>query len=159
MAMPLAVVLRYADNLIGEYAADTIIEHNKVVDEHGKAFVGKLGRFIGNTCIKLCNDDKRQTHLILVKKGKQGYVFHSAPIKSAQATRPDSMLIPAYYRNSKRITSWICIGDKLTLLDADEANTWVIKSSRMPLEDSLRMSMAAYFIAEKKKPITIKSTY
>ena len=142
-------VIRYADSLMaGE--SDTIEEHNKIVAEHGKAYVGKVGKFIGQKALTICNDEKKTKYLILVKKCKGGYAFFQAKIESAQASRPPLELVPEYYRNKKGILSWICISEKFVPWSEAESSTWIIQSSGMEVAHTLAQSMAAYFIAVKK---------
>jgi len=149
MNRPIGIVLRYADNLMAR-KVDTIEEHNKIFTEQGKVYVGKIGKFIGEKAISICNDQKIIRCLILVKKNKQGYEYYQAKIESAQATKPPLNLIPEYYRNAKGISTWICINSKLEKLDDEDSKSWIIKSSGMELSHTLRRSMAAYFITRKK---------
>jgi hypothetical protein len=146
---PIGLVIRYADSLMAG-KSDTIEEHNKVVDEHGKVFVGKIGRFIGQKAIAICNDEKKSKYLILVKKSKGGYAFYKAKIESGQTAKPPLGLIPEYYRANMGIKSWICISEKLVPLTEKEIKTWIIQSSGMEVAHTLARSMAAYFIAVEK---------
>jgi len=146
---PIGLVIRYADNLMAGQS-DTIEEHNKVLDEHGKVFVGKIGKFIGQKAIAICNDEQKSKYLLLVKKSKGGYAFYKAKIVSGQTAKPPLGLIPEYYRDNREIKSWICISEKLVPLTEKEIKTWIIQSSGMEVADTLARSMAAYFIAVKK---------
>ncbi len=142
------IVLRYADNMLGT-GVDTIAEHNAIVKKYGRAFVGKVGKFIGSRALKICNDNNINKYLILVKKGKGKYIFHFAPIASAQSEYPKADLIPEYYRANKDIVSWICIKGQFRLMSEKEINSWQIISSGFNILDSLRRSMASYFLVTK----------
>ncbi len=138
-------VLRYSDRLLAKNI-DTIAEHNKVLNKEGMVFIGKIGKFIGKNTINICNNETIDKVLLLVKKEKNGYVFHAAKISSAQTVHPALKLIPEYYRESPSILSWIAIKEPLRRLSEKQVSSWVLKSSRLPIRESLASSMASYFI-------------
>lgn len=141
------LLIRYSDKLISDI--DTIEEHNKIIQKEGSACFGKVGRFIGKQNLENCNNNTIEKWLILVKKENKQYIFHKAPISSAQRTKPNLKLIPNYYRDKGGITCWICLKDIFTKMDRQEIVQWVVKSSQERISKTLSESQSGYFIVTK----------
>jgi hypothetical protein len=150
MDAPIGLILRFGDNLLTKNI-DTIEEHNKIYEKHGRVYFGKNGKFIGKAAIEICNNEKMIKYLILAKIVAKRHVLHIAEIESAQSVRPSLHLIPKYYRDRAGILSWICLKSLLYPLNEDELTLWSIKSSGSNILTTLRESMASYFIAIKNK--------
>ena len=138
----------------------TIKEHNRLLAKEGKVWVGKFGRHIGQINMNLCFDQDTEVYLILAKSGKrQGTGIYIARVVEGQNTRPQKTLIPSYYQKRTDVRSWLLIKEPLKELSLKEISRWVIRSSGMPLIESLASSMAGFFVAVKKGSNLVNLSY
>lgn len=142
------ILLRYSDKLFSE-KIDTIKEHNTIIKKHGECYIGKAGRAISVDKINLLMASTANKWIIVVKRVSGLYQFYKAPLIIVVKRRPDSKLIPEYYRDSKHISAWFNVGGEFLLMGKEEVVTWVVKSSKFPVIKVLPRSMAGYFIVQK----------
>jgi hypothetical protein len=146
----IGAVLKYNDDLLPSNSS-TVLEHNKVVREKGMAWLGKFGTPVRSAALKWATTEGIELKLILVRSRQtEGPRIFMAPVVAAQNRRPDSALVPAYYRNKLGIYSWFCINGTFKALTPQELKGWVIASSGMPLAESTKRSSRPFFWAAQK---------
>ena len=87
-----------------ELGKDVITAHNDIVNAHGRACLGKVGRgFAANKLNRLRRslEDGGHCSLIMIRKKKTRYELFAAPLVAIpdQDNVPDLRLVPAYYHD------------------------------------------------------------
>jgi hypothetical protein len=150
----IAVVIRYKDDYLGR-RLDTVHEHNKVITEKRKVWLGKFGAPVTPAILGLCGSKNLEMFLILVRpKGKANEpTLFMAKVSSAQNKRPSLSFVPLYYRKQYDVNTWFCLKSPIKPVNSKELESWVVASSERPLLQTLRQSNRPYFIASIKKQV------
>lgn len=118
--------------------------------------MGKLGRPLGRDNIATINrqcSEQKSTYLYLVQRVGNQFSAYCGTILQVSYTLPknEKHLVPDYYDERqilKMVGFWIKISGIKTL-KADRFNKLYIASSRMPVQETLKHSMAALFVVRQ----------
>jgi len=153
---PVHLLMRFSDKL--GFIGDTIEAHSAVIEKHGAAWFGKMGKTLGREKVERINDQckrKVTTFLYLVQKSAaKGYQIYRANIIEVARDLPagQTRYIPKYYetnRLEKYIRLWTKLS-KLKSVPSSEITGFVVSSSGSPVLVTLGRSMAALFLVRKK---------
>ena len=137
----ITVALRYFDKFAPE--GGTVVAHQKVIDENGFVYYGKLGIPLSMKIIQkmMENDDKR---FLLIHSGKQDrYWMH---FESVTRDDVDARYIPEYYRDrAADFKTWFKVV-KIENAPNDVMKHCFVNSSGRPLGEASKQSMSPYFI-------------
>lgn len=139
----ITVALRYSDNFAPE--GGTIVAHQKMIDNEGFVYYGKLGLPLSMKIINqlMENDDKR---FLLIHSGKQDRYW----VRYVLVTRDDvdKRFIPEYYRDRvSDFKTWFKVL-KIDPAPKDVMSRCIVKSSNRPLGETSKYSMSPYFIIQ-----------
>ena len=137
------IALRFSNNFAPE--AGTIAEHQKIIDEIGYVWYGKLGTAVSNAVTSriLENEEPR---ILLIHSGATGRYW--AFIDAVQRETPEVSAIPAYYRDKAvKFNTWFRV---IRFEDAPKniLSQCTVVSSGVTLSQASRHSMSPYFIIE-----------
>jgi hypothetical protein len=153
---PIHLLMRFSDKL--GFIRDTIEAHSDVIEKHGAAWFGKMGKTLGRDKIERINEQCEQncpTYLYLVQKSSaKGYQIYRGNILKVARDLPkgQNRLVPKYY-DTNRLGEYIRLWTKLAKLKAvpsSEITGFVVSSSGSPVLVTLGRSMAALFVVRKK---------
>ena len=143
------IVVRYSEKF-----GATIDLHNKVAQENGFVWFGKMGSTIANRWIRIFDEQLsrgQNTFLFLVRRDGTRYVFHKARILQIQRDSvPATTEMPGYYADHNLIRQMSCFF-KIDLLKPclkNEIEKIRLASSGSPVTETLSGSMAGLFIVE-----------
>ena len=137
------VALRFAENFAPE--GGTIHAHQKVIDDAGYVWYGKLGAPVSSTVVSeiLMQQDPR---ILLIHSG--GYDRWWAHIAEIKRETPEVAAIPAYYRDkASDFHCWFKVV-RFERAEKDIMSRCFVSSSGTALTDASRHSMSPYFIIE-----------
>ena len=123
----------------------TINEHNKLINENGYVWYGKLGTPISEKTsnIILKNDNPR---ILLIESGHSNRYW--ADIVEISRERPDDSEYPEYYRDkTSSIKTWFKIAH-LYQADKQILGHCTVKSSGRPLSEVSKGSMSSFFLID-----------
>lgn len=148
----IAFVMRYHDNDVPR-GSSTIEEHNAIILKKGRVWVGKYGVRVSEKNLEFCKNKDYTTKLILVKSAglNRGYDAYISNVIDAKWEKPNKQLIPSYYHKRQDVGTWFCINKRFKKLSGEDLLSWIVKSSRELLVDSLHMSMSGFFVAIEKR--------
>ena len=153
MPITIGIALRYKDDLLDD-GATTVEEHNKIIQETGNVWLGKFGVPIISATLKALSEPGVEATLILIRsklaKNDDRPKMFSAPFSGARNARPQSKLIPSYYRKQRDIDTWFCLTSEIRPLTNAEAKAWVIISTGEGLLVSVRRCPRQFFLISRK---------
>ena len=137
------IALRFANNFAPE--TGTIAEHQRIIDELGYVWYGKLGPAVSNSVsaqiIKNIN-----SKILLIHSGSTERYW--AYIDTIQREKPDYFAIPEYYRDmADSFKTWFRI-KKFENAPKDILSKCTVTSSGSTLSQASKHSMSPYFIIE-----------
>lgn len=137
------IALRFANNFAP--VSGTIAEHQKIIDELGYVWYGKLGAAVSDAVSQqiLNNSDSR---ILLIHSGSANRYW--AYVDAIQHEIPETAAIPAYYRDmAASFRTWFRI---IRFEDApkDILSKCTVASSGSSLSQASKHSMSPYFIIE-----------
>lgn len=137
----ITVALRYFDNFAPE--GGTIIAHQKVIDEMGFVYYGKLGAPLSMKVIQqmMENDDKR---FLLIHSGRQDryWMYYDFVTRN----EVDVSYVPEYYRDrASDFKTWFKV-TKIKTAPKNVMGHCFVNSSGRALGEVSRHSMSPYFI-------------
>ena len=148
---PVHLLIRFSNSLLK--TGDTIDEHNKVVEQKGAVWFGKMGSTVSQKHIDVLNEQIEKgvpTYLYLVKGNRRKSTFYKAELIYASKSLPDEEkdLVPTYYQEldiPRFVKFWAKIG---TITPADPADLRQLKvaSSVFPISETLAKSSSGHFI-------------
>lgn len=145
------IVLRFVDQYEG---VDTIEEHKKIIQKHGAAWLGKVGRGLSEKSVGKLDDQCKSTNtnLFLIKRVGSEYKIFRGKVDSVSLALKagERGLIPKYYEENNLIPFvelWFKLGalepaDKRQYANAKTANG---KS----LFEALRGSASLFFLNQE----------
>ena len=137
------IALRFSNNFAP--ASGTIAEHQKIIDQIGYAWYGKLGTPISNTVINqiLENDEPK---VLLIHSGAIGRYW--AYIDAIQKDVPNLSHVPAYYRDmAEKFNTWLRV-TRFENAPKNILSQCIVVSSGATLSQASKHSMSPYFIIE-----------
>ncbi len=157
MKKELGIVIRYSD-MLGDERVNTINEHNRIFNAKGTVYVGKYGQPVGTKYLDLCCQEEYGVMLIMVKKSVgRTYEAHQARIKSGLSSKPPAILVPSYVNVRKDIRCWFELGSELKPMSKNDLQSWFVKSSGLPLLESIAASMSGLFYVTQDKEMAKRS--
>ena len=140
------IALKYKDGLFNE--ADTILEHQKIIDELGHVWYGKLGR-----AISVKNKEKilsmQEPKILLMNSGTTNVYW--AYVSDIVFEKPNISEIPNYY--SERASDfgvWFKIR-KFEKVSKDILTKLFVVTSKRQLYENAHFSMSPVFVITDKK--------
>lgn len=141
-----SIALRFAENFAPE--CGTIEAHERVIEEFGYVWYGKMGSRISQSIAELLltNDDPK---ILLIRSGKvERYWAH---IDKVSFDIPKKEAIPKYYRDkASDFGCWFRVR-KFERAPRDVLGKCYVSSSKKPLAEASKYSMSPYFIIEIKE--------
>ena len=137
------IALRFSNNFAPE--TGTIAEHQKIINDIGYVWYGKLGNAVSST-VKAQILKNEEPKILLIHSGSTGRYW--AYIDCIQREIPDLSAIPAYYREmANKFHSWFRI---IRFEDAPQniLSQCTVASSGKVLSQASRHSMSPYYIIE-----------
>ncbi len=136
----------------------TIEEHQKVIEQEGAVWFGKMGQPISQNAIDKLNkqvEDNIPTYIYLVKGNRRKPKAYVSDLVVASKTIPEEemCLIPPYYKELK-IIQFIKFWAKVTNLheiDLKDLTKMGVVSSVYPLMETLVKSSSGHFYIKEKK--------
>lgn len=155
---PLHLVIRFSDTMFE--VGDVVSLHNKVVDEHGAVWFGKLGGTLSISRIEWLNKQiaqKIQTYIYLVKGNRKKSTPYKAEIVAVSRDFPkkEKALIPPYYEEKKLLkfmNAWVKIG-YIEQVEMSSLKNLKTINSIFPIEETLVRSSSGYFLVHESKSI------
>ena len=137
------VALRFAENFAPD--GGTVAAHQKVIDEIGHVWYGKLGNPVSQAIAKEILESEDPRILLIHSGGQERYWAH---LDAIQREEPEPKEIPFYYRSmAEKFKCWFRIS-KFTKADKNVMSNCTVVSSGKRLTDASRHSMSPYFIIE-----------
>jgi len=154
---PIHLAVRFSDTLFG--IGNVVTRHNKIVEQHGSVYFGKMGQPISQLKVDKLNQqiEKRiPTFLYLVKGNRKKSTAYRAPLLHVQKELPSEQnLIPSYY-SEKNILQFMKvfmrIGEIKKIEIADLTSLRTI-SSLYPLTETLAKSSSGHFYVRERTNI------
>ena len=137
------IALRFSNNFAPE--SGTIAEHQKLIDELGYVWYGKLGSKVSLSVISQILDNQKPRVLLIHSGATRRYWAY---IDAIQKDTPDPAAIPEYYRdNAHLFKTWFHV---IRIEDAakDVLSKCTVVSSGASLSQASRHSMSPYFIID-----------
>lgn len=140
------IALRFGEHFSPD--CGTIAAHQKLIDEMGYVWYGKMGNPVAARIIKELKEQK-YTKILLVKSGKvDRYWAHVAEISK---DTPSSDGIPEYYRDrTEKFKTWFKVTE-FEPAPKDIMTKCIVVSSGISLSEVSKHSMSPYFIIEYKE--------
>jgi hypothetical protein len=133
---------------------DCIQEHLNIIKSLGYVWFGKIGT--KPMIKKLDKIRDNQSNYILLKDPKNAYICEFDAFSDSQ---PNDNEFPKYYKSEILPTRVFSIWFKLTSIkkisDVDSLNQIVLKSSRSPILETTRSSMASFFYTVARREIDL----
>jgi hypothetical protein len=153
---PLHLLIRFSDRLLEKRS--TIEEHQKVIEQEGAVWFGKMGQPIAQHAIDKLNkqvDDNIPTFIYLVKGNRRKPNAYISNLVLASKTVPEDeiSLVPPYYKELE-ILRFIKFWAKVTNLqeiDLKDLAKMRVASSVYPLLETLVKSSSGHFYIKEKK--------
>lgn len=148
------VLLRYSEKVAPQ--PGTIELHKKVLKNHGHVWLGKVGKPVGSFFLEKLQSQtkaKQPTYIFLVNWLSRGeYAVHAGLVHDFKRRESEVDYYPTYYKRFYgSISTWFKIS-KIIKLDSKILKKLQGKSSMLPINLSLRSSMAsAMFVSLDKK--------
>lgn len=137
---------------IGGY--DCIQEHLKLINSSGYVWFGKIG--IKPMKKKLEKMIKDNSKYILLKEPKNAYFCE---FDTFSELSPQDNNFPSYYRShimpNRNFSIWFKLTSIRKIEDIDALNQIVLKSSRCPILETTRSSMASLFYTVARRDINL----
>lgn len=137
------IALRFSNNFAPE--AGTIAEHQRLIDELGYVWYGKLGTAASKTVTDRILENE-SPKILLIHSGAAGRYW--AYINAVQREIPELSAIPSYYRDmADKFNTWFRV---IRFEDAPKniLSQCTVASSGATLSQASRHSMSPYFIIE-----------
>lgn len=135
-----SIALRFSEKF--SPASGTIREHEKLIEQYGFVWYGKMGTAVspGYIAEVLNNEEPR---ILLIHSG--GIDRYWAYITEASSIQPERQYIPEYYRSmADKFHFWFKIV-KITKADRDIMSRCIVSSSKSTLSNASKYSMSPYF--------------
>jgi hypothetical protein len=153
---PLHLLIRFSDRLLEKRS--TIEEHQKVIEQEGAVWFGKMGQPIAQHAIDKLNkqvEDNIPTFIYLVKGNRKKPNAYVSNLVVASKTIPEEELglIPSYYRELEIIQFikfWAKVTD-LHEIELKDLTKMGVASSVYPLMETLVKSSSGHFYIKEKK--------
>ena len=137
------IALRFSNSFAPD--AGTIAEHQKLIDEIGYVWYGKLGTPISDTVISSILENK-EPKILLIHSGTTGRYW--AYIDSIRKDVPELSVIPRYYRNmATKFNTWFRV-TRFEKAPKNILSQCFVVSSGAVLSQASKYSMSPYFIIE-----------
>lgn len=155
---PTHLLIRFSDRLLENKG--TIEEHQKVIDEAGAVWFGKMGQPISQNAIDKLNKQVEEgipTFIYLVKGNRRKPNAYISNLVLASKTIPEEEkdLIPPYYKELeilRFIKFWVKVTN-LHEIDLKDLTKMGVASSVYPLLETLVKSSSGHFYIKEKKTI------
>jgi len=152
------ILVRFSDGMLS--IQDTIAEHQKIIENNGMVWFGKLGKSLGDFHISDVNkqiEEGSKSYLFLVQKNGKRYEFSKGEIIIISKSLPkkEINLVPPYYEKQgiiNNINLWIKLSN-IKEAKLEEIDKYHIVSSGSAVISSIRKSMAALFVLGEGKGI------
>jgi hypothetical protein len=153
---PIHLLIRFSDRLLENKG--TIEEHQKVIEQEGAVWFGKMGQPISQNAIDKLNmqvEEGIPTFIYLVKGNRKKPNAYISNLVLASKTIPEDeiSLVPAYYKELE-ILRFINFWGKVTNLheiDLKDLSKMGVVSSVYPLLETLVKSSSGHFYIKEKK--------
>ncbi|SFG07192.1 hypothetical protein SAMN04487761_10378 [Lachnospiraceae bacterium C7] len=141
------VAIRFADKYAPQEG--TIALHEKVIEDKGYVWFGKLGSPISEATAKIVLENEEAKILLLHSGKKERYWAYVTEIRRI---KPDDVsAIPTYYEPKiNDFTTWFRI-TKFELAEKDILSKCVVASSKAVLQDAAKRSMSSFFVIETEE--------
>jgi hypothetical protein len=151
------LVVRFSDTMFG--MGDVAALHNKIVNEQGFVWFGKLGQTIAQKRVDMLNEQVAKnipTYLYLVKGNRKKSTAYRADLLSISREEPeDKAFYPAYYAEKEIIQymkAWMKVG-KIEAIEMTEMAKLKALNSVFPISETLARSSSGYFLIHESKAI------
>ncbi len=156
----LHIVLKYREHFTS--VLGTIALHEQIIQSHGCVWIGKWGRPIQSRLIKIVAEQIKAripTYIFLAKYTGRTYLIHAGKLIDIATFLDNDELIPEYYRDKRSsIKTWFKI-ISLPQLDPTILGKLIGASSGMPINQTLKKSMASTFYVLCEKHTKIEDFY
>lgn len=133
---------------------DCIEEHTKLINKIGYVWFAKIGNKPASKIIQKMMDD--ETPYLLLKDPQNAYVAEFIEFSEVE---PSEGEYPEYYKTeispSRKISVWFKLTSIKRVEDLMILNNVVLKSSRSPILETTKKSMASHFFTVAKSDIEI----
>lgn len=137
------IALRFSENF--SPTTGTIAEHQKLIDELGFVWYGKLGTAISTKVVNQIMQNE-EPKILLIHSGKVDRYW--ARVSEVSRALPEINEIPEYYRDmTEKFQSWFKV-IKFEEAPRDVMSHCVVASSQRPLSEVSKYSMSPYFIID-----------
>ena len=153
---PIHLLIRFSDRLLDKRS--TIEEHQKVIDEAGAVWFGKMGQPISQSAIDTLNKQVKEnipTFIYLVKGNRRKPKAYKSNLVLASKTIPEEEMgfFPPYYKELeilRFIKFWAKVNN-LYEIDLKDLHKMRVVSSVYPLAETLFKSSSGHFYVKEKK--------
>jgi len=153
---PIHLLIRFSDRLLEN--RETISEHQKVIEQNGAVWFGKMGQPISQNAIDKLNkqvEENIPTFIYLVKGNRKlPTAFICNLILAAKNIPEEEMnLIPTYYKEleiTRFIKFWAKVNN-IQQIENSELNKMSVASSVYPLQETLYKSSSGHFYIQERK--------
>lgn len=147
------LVIRFSNDLYG--VGDPMREHRQILQSAGAVWLGKFGKPLSHARVDEISqqiEDGVTSKLFLVRRRSRRAGYEAFGGRMVAITRDDadveSALVPDYY---DRLGLWSQVGfwaklSTLETLPADGLDGVYVQASGMPIQETLRLSVAGLFI-------------
>lgn len=137
------IALRFSENFAPEEG--TILAHEKIIQQYGYVWYGKLGSKIGQSMIDIILKSK-SSKILLINSGKQTRYW--AYVDEITYECEEFEKIPGYYRDKRQnFNTWFKIV-KFEQAPKDILSKCFVTSSKRSLSEASKRSMSPYFKIE-----------
>ncbi len=144
------ICIRFVD--LGGF--DCIGEHNKLIKQNGYVWFAKIGNKIATKVVEKMIDD--ETPYLLLKDPRKAYI---AEFSEFCEVTPSDGGYPDYYKTeipqSRIISTWFQLTSIKKVDDLAILNDVVLISSRRPILETTKKSMASHFFIVAKSDIEV----
>ena len=138
-----SIALRFAEKFAP--SEGTIGAHQKIIDEKGFVWYGKMGSVVSDANISKVLDQENPKILLIHSGGVERYWAY---IKAVKKEKPKDEEFPQYYRHiSDKFKTWFCI-TKIERAEKGIMSKCIVSSSKALLSDASKHSMSPYFLIE-----------
>ena len=149
---PMHLIIRFSDSFIK--SSTTIVEHQKIIDEYGFVWFGKMGHPILESRSELLNLQVKKhvpTFVFLAKGNRNKYNVYQAKLELSSRIMPENeqYLIPDYYSSFelfKHIRFWVKLNEIKEVEFSILAQYKVIRSAYSIKESLVKSSSGHFFI-------------
>ena len=153
---PIHLLVRFSDSLLKD--RDTIEQHNRVVEQQGAVWFGKMGSPVSQHHIDRLNEQSQAgtpTFVYLVKGNRRKSTAYRANLVLATRDFPEDeqALIPPYYTElqiPQYVKFWVKLG-MITPISLEDLGKMKVASSVLSLAETLAKSSTGHFFIKEDK--------